>query len=279
MRSKTLALLLFFAVFASGATTVRTDSHPHTYAFQLLKLALTLGAEDEVFDVEESSLADITLERRIRMLQQGDFVDVMALAVTAQRMNELLAIQQPIRFGMQGLRILLVTEGNLERFGQIESLEQLQKLQAGFVYGWADMQVLQANALPAHYAAKKENVYSMLSQERVDYFPRSVSEVMLNYREHVQHHPNLKVEPSIALYYPLPVYFFVGPDNQSLAAIIEKGLIKAKQNGTMEALFLSQYGENIRQLNLDERKIVELLNPALPSNITLPELHYTQIEP
>ena len=259
----------------SASMLVKINSPTTSYSHQLLNLALSKRPEASSFELQAMDIQEASLDRRIRMLQQKQYIDVLALAVTLSRMENLQAIQQPIKFGMQGIRILLTTKNKIRFFDEMGSIDDLRKLQAGFVYGWADMTILMANRIPTHFAPHKESVYSMLSGKRIDYFPRSADEVYANYTENVATHPELAIEPSMALYYPLPVYYFVEKHNNALAQTISAGLEAALADGSMEKLFLQHYGDSIRKLNLDNRKLIYLKNPDLPENIVLPELIYT----
>ena len=76
--------------------------------------------------------------------------------------------------------------------------------------------------------------------------------------------PDLMVEPTLALNYPWPVYFFVRKDNQALAERLQRGLLKAEADGSMHKLFMQHHGQLLQQANLNERRLFQLINPALP---------------
>lgn len=256
----------------SSSRTVTLFAESDSYVAQVVEEALVLGASSVNFDAQHVVHPGLSLDRRVRLLEQNDGFDIVALAVTKERMDKLTAIQQPLQFGLQGLRILLVTKASSSRVSQIRNVSDLARLHGGFVYGWADMGVLNANKLPIHYAANKQRAYEMLASQRVDYFPRSTAEVLVNYRQQAALYPNLAIEPNIALYYPLPMYLFVRNEDTVLADTLRVGMAKLHESGRLRQLFIHHFGDAIATLDLDNRHIIELDNPDLPQGLVLPEL-------
>ena len=84
----------------------------------------------------------------------------------------------------------------------------------------------------------------------------------------------LTVEPTLALYYPLPVYFFVARDNTALAERLQRGLQRALTDGSLKALFLQYHGSLLRQVQLDKRRLFRLNNPGLPPGTPVPDTHW-----
>lgn len=273
-----VALCFLICFSALAETTVNVNIAAQSYSYQLLELALKLGRRDETYTLKQYPLDEVSFERRLRMLEEGKFVDVMALAVNNERMTKFRAIQQPIRFGLLGLRILLTSKDSEVLLGGVTSVDDLKRLRGGFVKGWAEDLILDSNELLIHYATNPEIIYAMLSQGRIDYFPRSIFEVIHNYDTHIEEHPNLAIEKTLALYYPIPTYFFVKADNEILAEVIERGLIEANKQGALEALYVQHYGDEIKALELDKRKIIRMVNPELPKDIVLPSIYASFLE-
>ena len=63
----------------------------------------------------------------------------------------------------------------------------------------------------------------------------------------------------------LALLFFVSPQYPELAQRIELGLQRARQSGAFDQIFEKEFGSTIRRLKLDERIMLELHNPDLPS--------------
>jgi ABC-type amino acid transport substrate-binding protein len=104
----------------------------------------------------------------------------------------------------------------------------------------------------------------MLQQNRIDYFPRAVSEI---WYEADARQDSLMVAPKLAFRYTTASYFFVRKGQTQLAADITQGLDSMLADGSFEKLFQQFYGEVIRRSGLKERQIVELNNPSLPDGI------------
>ena len=70
------------------------------------------------------------------------------------------------------------------------------------------MAILQHNGLRVAGVANYENIFDMLQHERFHYFPE-VSMRLGEIARKGHDYPSLRVEETLALYYPYPVYFFV----------------------------------------------------------------------
>lgn len=248
---------------------VRVMYPPQSYFAQLVERSLTLTGVRGKYQLVARNKGDVSHLRLTKLLAKSEHIDIAGLGVTPSRMQKLRAIQQPLLFGLQGYRILLIHQDNLSRFENINSLAQLRKLQGGFVNGWADTQILLDNNLPIHTVVKAPNVYSMLAIQRVDYFPRSMQEVKNNFNAYVGKHPELAIESHLALYYPLPVYFFLSKQNEQLARHLEMGLAKLVSSGEMRDIFLSFYADKIAELNIEQRKVLFLENKTLSKDIVV----------
>jgi hypothetical protein len=248
---------------------IRITSDESSYAFKLVEKSLEISGVRDKYKLIHISKGELSVSRLTRLMSNTEYAEIAPLAVTKSRMKDLRAIRQPLYFGLQGYRILLVHKSNQARFRDVNTLRQLQRLQAGFVNGWADNAILSDNNLPTHMASTSNNVYAMLSHKRVDYFPRSLQEVMNNYQQNVGDYPNLAIEESLALFYQLPVYFFLSKKNEALASQLEAGLIKLKESGELRNLFLEYHQSKIVELNLEKRTVLELRNSSLPIDIVL----------
>jgi hypothetical protein len=110
------------------------------------------------------------------------------------------------------------------------------------------------------------SLFHMLENERLDYFPRSVTEI---WAELDVFQSRLMVEPGIVLRYPTAIYFFVRKGNTQLAADITAGLEKMIADGAFEKLFQQYHGEMIAKSGLRERRILDLKNPLVPARMPL----------
>jgi len=105
----------------------------------------------------------------------------------------------------------------------------------------------------------------MLDAGRFDYFSRGVDEAIRELNERHGRHPQLAIEPTLLLRYPLPLYFFVRRDTEGrrLAKRIEAGLEIMIKDGSLNALFDRYKLGVIRQTDLKQRRLIEIPNPEL----------------
>ena len=126
------------------------------------------------------------------------------------------------------------------------------------------MKILEANQLKVEGVTQYERLFEMLHKERFDYFPRGINEAWIEVKRFKGQFTKMMVEPNLALYYPIYVYFFVSINNPTLAQRIEMGLNTALNDGSFEALFKKHHDHLIKKASLDSRKIILLDNPYLP---------------
>lgn len=103
----------------------------------------------------------------------------------------------------------------------------------------------------------------MLQAQRFDYFPRSVIEIWDELE-----HPRAKqlvVDPHVLLHYPTAMYFFFSRKRPELAETVRIGMEKAIADGSFERLFQQHFAASLQRAQLDQRQLIELHNPLLPS--------------
>mgnify|MGYP002780630035 CR=1 FL=1 len=273
-----LVLALMAATVAVAAPARAGDSallvrHPSTgdakdlravYPVAVLRLALEkAGVSAEIVP------ATVPMEqaRAIRALAAGQLIDVMWTVSTPERERELLPIRVPIDRGLIGWRVLLVERSALPRFRSITRAGELAVLRGAQGHDWPDLPILRANGLDVLASPHYESLFELLARGRIDYVPRGISEARPEAAAHAD--KGLVIEPTLLLHYPSALYFFVHPDNASLAEQIDRGLRLAHEDGSLTALLDQAYGEDIAALHLPRRTRIELVNPLLPPETPL----------
>lgn len=205
-------------------------------------------------------------------------INVMARAASPEFDRAYLTVRIPIDKGLLGYRVLLVRRDDLPRFAQVRSVQDLRKLRAGMGKGWADVAVLAHAGLPVVEGTAHENLYVMLMAKRFDYFARGIDEAQWEMQEFGPRFPQMVIEPTLLLRYPLPRYLYLRRDAQGelLARRLTAGLEAMVQDGTLDALFRQHKGPVIEPLQLDRRRLLTLANPGLPETpLQRPELWYS----
>jgi ABC-type amino acid transport substrate-binding protein len=129
---------------------------------------------------------------------------------------------------------------------------------------WPDTDILRANGIKVITHTRFETLFTMLAGGRFDCFARGVSEVL--YDLDSLHDHQLAIEPNLLLAYPMPSYFFVGPNDHDTAQRVQLGLERAIEDGSFARFLSDYYGRAVDSLNLDRRQILILNNPFLSSD-------------
>ena len=232
------------------------------YFRRLLELALEATQDTHgPFEVRMWNVSTQSQDRELYELQQGTGLDVVWSMTSRERERMLRPIRIPLVKGLLGYRIFLVRTGEESRFAAVTGLEGLGDWKAGQGTGWPDVDILMGNGVSVVEGRDYEGLFGMLREGRFDYFPRGVTEVWDEVAGPLS--GGLAVEPTLLLYYPTAVYFFVRPDAQDLAGRLEAGLERLLRDGRFDTLFLQYNGEALRRANLEGRRMMVLENPLL----------------
>ena len=112
----------------------------------------------------------------------------------------------------------------------------------------------------------------MLIYKRFDILLRAAVEILGEVELRKETMPDLYIEDSICLYYPLPMYFWFSKNEEGkrLATRAEEGMRKMMADGKYDKIFDKYQRSKIEKLRLKERKIFylenQLLGPETPFN-------------
>ena len=248
-----------FAV-AKDAITVKHYQAQSRYEFGLEVLDLALSKLNENYEIIGPKSEDIN-EARGELLVTTGLLDIEFVSTTQNRKSTMIPIKIPIYRGLLGLRLLLVKPSINTEIKNVTSLNELQKFVGGHGKHWGDLPVYAANNLKVVTIVQYNNIFKMLSLGRFDYFHRGVSEI---WSELALYSDDFVVADNIMLFYPHPIYFFVGKHRPKLATQIEKGLKIALKDGSYQALFEKHFNEIITRSKISSRKLISLKNPVVP---------------
>tara|TARA_R110001592_G_scaffold138511_5_gene357756 strand:- start:57681 stop:58538 length:858 start_codon:yes stop_codon:yes gene_type:complete len=258
-------LLLVAYAWAEGAISVKHYQQQARYEFGLKVLDLALSKLGEDYQILGPEFQDVNEGRGELLIIEGK-LDLEFMSTTLLRESKMIPIKIPVYQGLLGLRLLLIKPELNPIMKQIDSIQGLRQFVGGHGTHWGDLPVYAANNLKVVTATQYANLFEMLKLNRFDYFHRGVNEIW----NELERYPNdLVVADNIMLYYPQPVYFFVGKHRPGLAKKIEKGLKIALDDGSYKDLFQDYYRYSLDQAKLDERKLFILKNPAVPPNTPL----------
>ncbi|MEA1674149.1 hypothetical protein [Nitrospirillum sp. BR 11163] len=258
-----------FTIIYPRATESATDPRDE-YPLGLLRLALDkVGVRYTI----RPSATVMEQARAAVALQQGTEVTLLWNGMSAKLERELRPIRIPLFRGVLGYRLFIINKAAQAKFSAVRTLDDLRRLTAGQALGWPDVDILQAAGLPVE-AFRYDLLFRLVGLNRIDYFPRGANEIFAEVAQRSLDVPDLAVESDLVLVYPFDSFFYTTKANEALAAAIEKGLLKAYEDGT----FLKYFNDSpyIRQMlteaHLDSRRRIELPNPLLsPETAALPD--------
>jgi len=190
-------------------------------------------------------------------------LDLEFMSTTARRQSLMIPVKIPVYRGLLGLRLLLIKPEMIPEMNNVKSLEALRPFIAGHGAHWGDLPVYEANDLKVMTNVHYEHLFKMLIAGRFHYFHRGVNEI---WSELERYSEELLIADHIMLFYPHPVYFFIGKHRPELALQIEKGLKIAIEDGSYRKLFFEYFKNAINKAQLDKRTLIILDNPVIPKN-------------
>jgi hypothetical protein len=270
MNASRLICVLFCTLFMSSqiwaedTIVVKHYQQQARYEFGLKVLDLVLSKLGENYEIVGPKAQDINEARGEYLITSG-LLDLEFISTTALRESSMIAIKTPIYRGFLGLRLLLVKPSSNDAIKNVTNLNTLQKYIAGHGKHWGDLPVYAANDLKVVPVVQYNNLFKMLKQGRFDYLNRGANEI---WEEQARYSDDFVVADNIMLFYPHPVYFFVGKHRPNLAKKIEKGLSIALEDGSYQKLFQAQFKDAITRAKINSRTLITLKNPVVPIGTT-----------
>jgi ABC-type amino acid transport substrate-binding protein len=190
---------------------------------------------------------------------------VMYLDTKQELELELLPVRIPVDKNLGGYRIMLIRKYDQKKFAEIKTLEDFKMLSIGLGYGWNDVDILRSNNFNVVTGSNYEGLFKMLENKRFDAFSRSAVEILDEYENRKDEFKDMKIEDSLLLYYPLPMYFWFSKTDKGklLAKRVKEGLEIMIADGTYNKIFSQYHGYKTEKLNLKRRRFFQINNPFL----------------
>lgn len=241
----------------------------YVYPEALLRQALKRTAKK--YGQTKLARAEVTFSRARtkQVLMTGTYLHVMAEAPKPGWEEDLLPIRIPIRKGIQGYRLFLIHKNKQEELSQVKTLEELKRYSTGSGAQWSTRRVMEASGFDVVIGSNYEGLFKMLMLKRFDTFGRGINEVFAEFNARKKQNPNLSVEKYLALFIPLPTYFFVTPTKPILAKRIEEGLLSMIGDGSFDKFFLQYHQADLDAAMLNNRRIFKIPNPNLSKETPL----------
>lgn len=187
----------------------------------------------------------------------------------SKRDEKLHSIKIPLLKGLMGHRIMIVQEKDKDLLADVKTIDDLKAFTFGLGPAWPDNYILTANGFDTTTADHYDLLFKMLAAGRYDLLSRGYNEAIPELELHKS--KGLTIDEHLVLVYPLPVYFYVSPDNEELAARIELGLTRMMESGRFDALFYADLDVSraLKELNYEKRTKLVLCNPYVPEGAQL----------
>lgn len=261
MAAVVLFLLLVMIVSLSGRLQAAEDKRSNYY-FRVVEKALEKTAADYP-PYAFKRPPQMSHSRVIAEMESGGSRDWGVFPVNPELGRKLIPIEIPIAKGILGYRVFLIRKDGQDRLRKVETLDDLKALRLGTGQDWSITKVFRANGFNIVTGAAYDGLFEMLLNDRFDYFPRGVNEIVNEYEQRKDAMPDLAIDDSVLLYTPLPLFIYVAPSKPELARRLRDGLERMQADGSFDALFMEEHAPMIERLRLGARKVFHIPNPAL----------------
>jgi ABC-type amino acid transport substrate-binding protein len=192
-------------------------------------------------------------------------LSVMYLGTKPEFEKGLIGIHIPVDKNLGGYCLFLIRKDRKDTFQNINKLDDLRKFSYGLGLGWIDVAILKNNGFTVVTGSSYDGLFEMLENKRFDIFLRATVEILGEVEQRKAIMPELTIEDSICLFYPLPMYFWFPKteEGKKLAARAEVGMRDMIADGTYDKIFDKYQQYKIEKLHLRDRKIFRIDNPFL----------------
>lgn len=169
----------------------------------------------------------------------------------------------PVTGGILGLRVGWSHRSQHDRLASVGSVDDLRSVLLLQGLGWSDVEIFDASGLRT-FTARSEDLFRLVDNHRVQLFPRGIDELEREAPIVASTAAGTDLDPNLLITYPFAGFFYVSPDNQSLADAIQLGFERAIADGSyqqlLEELILTPWLR--RHLALADRRVIALPNPV-----------------
>jgi len=240
----------------------------YSYHWMVLKAALDATRSN----YGEYSVAWSTYMNESRqiaeMKKEKGLINTLVLDSTAELERDLIAVKVPVDKGLLGYRVFLIRAEDQPKFSAVRTIDDLRKFKMGQGSDWSDVAIYKSAGFNVVGATRYESLFDMLMRDRFDAFGRGVAEVVDELAAHQKKYPNMAIEQTTLLHYPMAVYFWFPKTNEGKlhAKRVAEGMATISKSGTFDRIFKEHYGPLLSQLQMKKRRVFRIANPSMPPN-------------
>ncbi|MGV8838254.1 hypothetical protein [Cellvibrio sp.] len=175
--------------------------------------------------------------------------------------EKLAFIPFPLDRGALSYRICFMRDSLNATAKSITHLDQLKDYHFGVGIGWADGKILRHNDLQVIESNSVVSLFRMTKAGRIDFFCRGASEFF--YEQQDPNSLGLTSDTQLALYYPLPKFFFAHKESKAVLNRVQKGLEIAYKDGSFNKLWSKRHLHTLERAQLKQRNVITLQNPLI----------------
>lgn len=234
--------------------------------YDLMALRLSLSKTVEEYGPFRLTLAPaMSKERALERLKSNYYKNAFRIFFPSTDFNthkELAKVNFPVHLGLFSHRVCFVPKSLSAEVAQISTKKQLQQYVFGMGYGWEEKPIFEANRLKVTEVRQYDSLFKMTAAGRLHFFCRAIHEIHEE-SQRFQDLDTLTVDQNLSIHYPLPLLFFTGHQNSLAVKRLTLGFTKAFEDGSLLALWLSEYEDKIKDIHLEKRRSFFLPNPLL----------------
>ena len=251
-------------------TTVRfwngnkTDAR-RAYEQELLELVLSAAAERAGGNGWKLVVDDTDYPRAEdegAVLEQGTDLLVTVAGNRKFEGRAKIEVSRPLAKGLLGYRIPLVRADRVNELSTVSSVADLRAFRVGVPATWADAGLFRYNKCQVREQGGLETIFDLVRSGACDYTTLGANEVEAVLEQYAEAAHGIVMHPSVLIFYPFPLVFYVNAGRPDLADRLAQGLETLEADGTLDELFNRHYGRQVKRLSLSTRSRLELDNPA-----------------
>ena len=246
----------------------------YEYAELILKNVLKT-TEDKYGSATHKHASEVfSRDRALVELIKGNEIHVTAETPKDEWAKELLPIYIPINKGITGYRVYFVSAATQAEFSKIDTLDELKRIKTGSGSQWSTTPVLRQAGFTIIATRKLDGLFWMLMGDRFQALPRGINEAPEELIRYQKLFPDIRLDENLAVYIPLPTFFYVSPKHKMLAERLKLGLDRMYADGSFDKIFYSYHLKIIEDAKLTSRKVFKLKNTTLPKEVPVDEPKY-----
>ena len=200
--------------------------------------------------------------RAMEELSAGNISVYVRAFITDQFADSLDLVAFPLDRGLIGHRIALIHEENQERISEITTIEDLRNFRIGQGSVWLDSDILEAAQMSVVRSTSYDGLFPMLANRRIELFTRGSNEVLGEYLAHREQFPEIRIENSLLISYPMSFYFLVRNDDagRALKERLTTGLNRMLEDGSFDRNYEKLKETVLDGVKMRGRRIIRIPN-------------------